>query len=484
MSTPDEDQQKFIALLNEGNKLHNEDKLQDSLDTYVEAWKMMSELAPRSPDMALVYNQMGIVLTAAGQLDEARDYHEVALGIRMEQVLKDKSDIAMSANNLGLVEHKRGNFDEALEYYEKAVQWWMNSDNEQDRPHMLVGLENVYRMHIDADNVEEAQRYADIITSLGGDTEKRGAEQDFAKTYQEATELMQAGDLDVAWKKFEKALEIISQYGKGTSEHSCVLNSMGMVLINQGKLDEAEDYLYPSLDIRNKLDDSVQVAESASNLGTIDVQRGNLDKALAMFKKAVEIYIDEDVEHARLAKAYLSIANIYATVRELDEAQDYAFEARCLEEYLKDDWITICDLLSCEAFISLLQEDHDEAQAKYQEVLEIREAKVPDSPLVADALAQLGSGLRAKGDLENAKIHYLRAVAILKKRAPESNTLAHIYNLLGAVLEGLNEAQEALEVYRQSAKLLNRHTPESVLTLEAEKKITELEDLLYNTRSI
>jgi tetratricopeptide (TPR) repeat protein len=53
-----------------------------------------------------------------GELDQAKDYYERALAIREKQLSPDHVDVALSYNNLGVVYRAKRELDKAKDYHE------------------------------------------------------------------------------------------------------------------------------------------------------------------------------------------------------------------------------------------------------------------------------------------------------------------------------------------------------------------------------
>ncbi|XP_020605746.1 kinesin light chain-like [Orbicella faveolata] len=72
-------------------------------------------------DVAISYNNLGIVYRNLGQYNEAKEYYEKAVIIRKQIFGEEHADVAISYNSLGVVYRNIGQYNEAKEYYENAL---------------------------------------------------------------------------------------------------------------------------------------------------------------------------------------------------------------------------------------------------------------------------------------------------------------------------------------------------------------------------
>ena len=57
-----------------------------------------------------------------GDLDMANDYYQRALEIGEKQLGPNHVDVAVSYNNIGLVYYDKGDLDKANDYYQRAME--------------------------------------------------------------------------------------------------------------------------------------------------------------------------------------------------------------------------------------------------------------------------------------------------------------------------------------------------------------------------
>ncbi len=72
-------------------------------------------------DMAICYNNIGVVYNAKGEYDKALEYYQKQLDIYLKLFGEKHPDVAICYNNIGRVYNNKGEYDKALECCQKAL---------------------------------------------------------------------------------------------------------------------------------------------------------------------------------------------------------------------------------------------------------------------------------------------------------------------------------------------------------------------------
>jgi tetratricopeptide (TPR) repeat protein len=92
--------------------------LDQAKDYYQRALEIKEkQLGPNHVDVALTYNNIGLVYREKGDLDQAKDYFQRALEIKEKQLGPNHVKVAHAYNNIGLVYCDKGDLDQANDYY-------------------------------------------------------------------------------------------------------------------------------------------------------------------------------------------------------------------------------------------------------------------------------------------------------------------------------------------------------------------------------
>ena len=75
-------------------------------------------LGAKHINVAKSYNNLGVLHEALGELEQAKDYHQRALEIRINVLGAKHINVARSYNNLGVVHKALGQLEQAKHYHQ------------------------------------------------------------------------------------------------------------------------------------------------------------------------------------------------------------------------------------------------------------------------------------------------------------------------------------------------------------------------------
>jgi tetratricopeptide (TPR) repeat protein len=179
----------------------------------------------------------------------------------------------------------------------------------------------------------------------------------------------------------------------------------------------------------NLLASAIYHAEYQSRLGSLLLERGQVNEAIAHFQKALVLQPDDAGDHNNLGSALFKIGQV-------DEAIGHYQEALRLEP----DYA----LVHYNFGVALVQKGQiDEAIGQYQEALRLE----PDH---ADAHNNLGEALDEKGQTDEAIRQYQEALRLKPDHADAHNNL-------GAALDEKGQTDEAIRQYQAALRLKPGH---------------------------
>ena len=81
----------------------------------------MEKLGPKHVDVATSYTNLASIYKYLGDLEQAKEYQQRALDIKLDKPGQEHVNVARSYNNLALIYKKVGDFEQAKEYQQLAV---------------------------------------------------------------------------------------------------------------------------------------------------------------------------------------------------------------------------------------------------------------------------------------------------------------------------------------------------------------------------
>lgn len=214
----------------------------------------------------------------------------------------------------------------------------------------------------------------------------------------------------------DRGVELIRQATRRDGRNPRYLLNLGNALKNQGELDDAIAAFRKAIVIKPDL------AEAHFNLGSALSDQGRLHETIAAYRNLIAI-------DPKLAEAHANLGNALNALGRLDEAIAVFRKAIIIKPGLTEAHFNLGNALY----------DHgrlDEAIAAYREAIAI-------NPELAPAHCNLGTALKDQGRIEEAIAACRRAVAITPDYAA-----AH-YNL-GNALKDHGKLDEAVAAYREA----------------------------------
>ncbi len=225
--------------------------------------------------------------------------------------------------------------------------------------------------------------------------------------FHEAIQNHAAGNVSEALKKYQYLI-------KSGFEDPRVFNSCGFILINLGKLTEAELYIRKAIDLNPK--DAI----GYSNLGAILKGFGKLTEAELYIRKAINL-------NPKDTAAYSNLGAILKTNGFHNEALFFINKAIELNPNFADAHHNRANTLLELGTLKNLKE----AELSARKAIKI-------NPNFANAYLCLGVILRDLGEFEEAELSTLKAIKL------GSNNLAICYRNLSLLLHAKGKSQEAL----------------------------------------
>ncbi len=266
------------------------------LDKAYDIYKKITVLEPVSENARIAYLNMGNILDDAQRYNEAIEAYEKALALDP----KDSSALY----NLGIVYKHMGKGELAVDTWRKA------SDLKPDDPRNLMAVADFYyeKNFLD-DALSEysrvVRRWPDIQDAhfnIATIYYKKGQHDYSLEEYKKVIEIN--GKNDLARKAYINIGVIQSKANKGDEEtiksaHENVqkallikpgdaeaLSALGTVYMEKGNLDKAIDTFYQAV---SATDDTKLVAEGYNNIGKCYFKQGLYKKALQAFTRGVEV---------------------------------------------------------------------------------------------------------------------------------------------------------------------------------------------------
>jgi len=196
-------------------------------------------------------------------------------------------------------------------------------------------------------------------------------------------------------------------------------NNLGSVLLQKGQVDEG------MVDYQKALETNPNYAEAHNNLGTALLQKGQVDEAIIQCQKALEIDPNYAHAHNNLGNAFLQKGQVGEAIDQYKKALEI------------DPNYALADYNLGNALFQKGQVD--EAIDQYKKALEI-------DPDYTEAHNNLGNAFLQKGQVDEAIVQYQKALEINPNHAEARNNLGIALAKKGEMGEAAAQFQEALRL--------------------------------------
>jgi tetratricopeptide (TPR) repeat protein len=264
---------------------------------------------------------------------------------------------------------------------------------------------------------------------------------------------------------YQQALAIEEKLAPNSLQVATTLHNLGSVAADRGDLARAEQLYQQALAIREKLaPNSLDVAGTLQNLANLARQQKNYPQAQRYLARALEIYetqraaIPDPETKTAFAERYFNAYTLQAQLA-LDQQQPQqaalALErsrARTLAELMFTRALPV-PTNAPQALKDLIAQQ-EQLQRDFLLLARQQRKLAPNSLYVAGTLLNLGSVAQDRGDLVHAEQLFQQALAIYEKLAPNSLDVAQTLRNLAILArrqknysQAQHHLQRALKIY-------------------------------------
>ncbi len=258
----------------------------------------------------------------------------------------------------------------------------------------------------------------------------------------------QRGDIALAIDHYERCLVVFRDL-KNKKQEAVVLNNLGAIYKDQGRLEEALAAHRNSLALVKALRDSSGIATSLNNIGLIAYDQGKIPDAMEHYTEALQLY-EKLGDNEGIATALHNIAGIYRDQGDRVEALSHFQRALAVHTLLHNAY----GMASTEDNIGgVLQEDGrpQEALRHYQIALALHDT-VDDARGMGYSLRNIASIELDQGEADAALRHAQQSLAQFEA-SDDKRGRATALVMMGLAHERGGRTAEAVKLGRQALTL-------------------------------
>ena len=238
--------------------------------------------------MGQALSDQGVSFAIKGNNEEAARYYKRSLEL-FERV-GYKKGIASNTNNLGNIYSDQGDLNKAVEAYVSSVKIMEEIGN---MPAVAKGLVNIGRIYSDLGDYSKALEYLNSSYNLAKEN---------SYVNSEISALNSIGILFNKIMEYEQAVKYFNQCNALITEDnedyyilkSNILHNLGT---SHDYLEDDElalKFYNESLELKEQINNPIEIATTLNNIGTIYLDRDSFDLALDYFNRSYELYLASD----------------------------------------------------------------------------------------------------------------------------------------------------------------------------------------------
>ena len=350
---------------------------------------------------------IGLVHFAQGELNLARE--------TFENLTQQKKKFAPAYFKLGQVLATEGFFDAALEEYAKGAKY---------EPYSGEVLYELAVIFAEKGNTNGAiQLYQRTLALESGNAEAHFALGDI---------LYAQGDTTTALQHYQQAIAIMP------SLKDTFYEPLGPYFAELMTVEEAKSILEKAMLVLP------EDARSSFYAGTLEVDAGNIQAAIAHYQKTIEIitadpsYLEMALPLGHFNDVYFKLGELYHQQGDVEVAVGYFERALELNPALADMFIT--------------QGQNAFDAGNYQDAIEPLNTHLLLFPEDIAAAYLLGQSYEARGDMDNALLFYERVLALDAKRPDVLFKIVHIYREQQAHPQAVDALQKIIAIEPDTAE--------------------------------
>jgi predicted ATPase len=295
--------------------------------------------------------QLGILMYSREEFPRARFFFENALSnnsLNPEESKRVNVYLQDTLFKLGEDMKQAGNYESALEFLERSLLLVGESDEEHALDRIVVSKADIYRYKGDYDMAK--MNYERVLTQVPEGSEiwlaaMRGLVDTIwyqAKSRIRDCDINNARELlDEAKRKAQAALHIASEKNDHQAEMELLI-SLGNISWHEKDLEKALELFEKAINIA---DENFLGGEPYRNLGTVYRVMGNLDKALAAYKEYLEYATDVQDKRMELL-GYISLGMAFCETGDFEKAYNYFDKSLFLNDILNITEYRVASLIS------------------------------------------------------------------------------------------------------------------------------------------
>jgi len=280
-------------------------------------------------------SNIGLVYLVQGRMDEAQKYLTDAINMSEQSQGKASAAYAANLNSMAKLDQQLGKYNDAEKKFNEALGLCKEIFGEASMQNAIL-LNNKAMLYQDLGRFDQAIKLMQEANAASDAAPKKALQGkksfdnrrfqlNLASTYQLSGDLAKAESTFLDIKKiFESRLQ------KNNPEYASLLNQLGVLYIEMGKMDQVEELLTKALDVYKKkfTENNAAYAKTLNDLGNYYRMNSRFDDAEKALLKSREISLSVlSANHPDYVKSVEDLGILYWKKNDFAKAKTYYAEA-------------------------------------------------------------------------------------------------------------------------------------------------------------
>jgi tetratricopeptide (TPR) repeat protein len=230
---------------------------------------------------------------------------------------------------------------------------------------------------------------------------------------------------------------------------AAAISNSGYIYYGKGQIDKSIEYFEKALKLQEEIDAKSEVANSLSNIGAMYSGTGQMEKALDYLLRALKIQREIGQEKG-IAYSLNNIASIYSSLGQTEKALEYLYQSLKLQEKLGDK-VGASSTLNNLGALYMRVGQTEKALEFYNRSLKIRES-LDDKLGMTISYNNIGNAYDKRGDQEKALMYYNKSL-LLAQSIGNKNGMANCLNNIATIYVKQGKYDSVQTYYQRSMKL-------------------------------
>lgn len=219
-------------------------------------------------------------------------------------------------------------------------------------------------------------------------------------------------------------------------------NNLGVVAMQQGRMKDAEKYLFLAYKNNIAIDDKISVANVLNSLGYFYGNTGQIKKSINFHNRSLKLFKSVNDKDA-VAAVLTNLAFRYDQIGQIEKSLKVNYEALKIKEEIGDHPKSIAYSINNIASIYNKQGDHKKALEFFNKSLEYR-LKIADNADIADTYLNIGKIYNDRKQYKIALEYFSKSTKLYREVNNKSGLATSFLNIGGAY-SFLNEDKKGLD---------------------------------------